>query len=191
MLEKEIKILDIDVKNIQLLLLSFWAVKIFEWFIHDIYYDFENVKKWLTLDENKRLFRVRQKWDIHLYTIKRKISKNKDSNPKKIRKSDEHEREITDVVSFKKVLKKYWLKQIREKKKYRISYTIWDVQFDIDDYYLWDDKNIIAPLLEIESNSKKVIYERVSKLWLENHIIKKWWSRKLFKYYWVEYSWID
>jgi len=40
--------------------------------------------------------------------------------------------------------------KIREKKKYRISYKLDTMEFDIDDYYIGDNSKIIPPLLEIE-----------------------------------------
>lgn len=191
MLEKEIKILEINVEKIQEKLESLWAKKTFEWYIHDIYYDFE----WwesdsFKMEENDRLFRVRQKWDIHMYTIKRKRSKKKDGWEKWYKIADEWEREITDVESFKKVLDKYWMKETREKKKYRISYSLDNCEFDIDDYFMWDDRNKIPALLEIEAHTTKEIDKWIKKLWLESHKKEKWWSRKLFEYYWVEYSYL-
>lgn len=191
MLEKEIKILDIDVKNIQKKLEELWAKKTFEWYIHDIYYDFED--EWndkLKMEENKRLFRVRQKWDIHMYTIKRKRNKKNDGWEDWVKIADEWERIITDVESFKKVLEKYGMKETREKKKYRISYALDWCEFDIDDYFMWDDRNKIPPLLEIEAKSKDDLFKWVEKLWLQDKQIETWGSRKLFSHYWIDYSWL-
>jgi len=181
MLEKEIKILDVDVQKLCTLLEEFWAVKTFDGFIHDVYYDFENDK----MQEEKRLFRIRKKWEVHMYTIKRK-RKNK-----KIRQSDEHETEITDVDSFAKVLEKYGMDKIREKKKYRISYKLGTMEFDIDDYYIGDNSKIIPPLLEIEWAKKKDIKLWIDKLWLQDHEKKWFWSRGLFKHYWQDYSYFE
>jgi adenylate cyclase class IV len=57
MLEKELKILDIDVEKVKITLLDLGARETFDGFIHDIYYDFPGDK----MDENKRVFRVRKK----------------------------------------------------------------------------------------------------------------------------------
>lgn len=191
MLEKEIKILEIDTKEIQKKLEDLWAEKTFEWFIHDVYYDFPDTEDSShKMEENKRLFRVRKKWDIHMYTIKRKRNKASEWGEQWVKIADEWEREITDVESFKKVLEKYWMKETREKKKYRISYSIWKFEFDIDDYYLWDDRHAIPPLLEIEAETSEELKAWVEKLWLQDKQIEKWWSRKLFEHYWIEYSWL-
>lgn len=191
MLEKEIKILEIDSWEIQKKLESMWAKKTFEWFIHDIYYDFHDSEtNDLKMEAKKRLFRVRQKWDIHMYTIKRKRNKMSEWWEKWLKVADEWEREITDVKSFKRVLSKYWMKETREKKKYRISYELDWCHFDIDDYYMWDEKNFIPPLLEIEAHTLKEINYWINLLDLKDYKREKWWSRKLFKYYWIEYSWL-
>lgn len=175
MLEKEIKILDIDKDEIICKLEYLWAVKHFEWFIHDVYYDFPN-KKINKMELNNRLFRVRKKWEINLYTIKRK------RKSKWIKIADEHEMNITNVEGFSEVLEKYGMEKIREKKKYRISYSINWLEFDIDKYE-W-----IPTLLEIEAGKKKHIMKYIKILWLSTHTKQKFWSRGLYKYYGLEYN---
>jgi len=183
MLEKEIKILEINKVEICEKLESLWAEKTFDWFIHDIYYDFvewENMK----MEDNKRLFRVRQKWEIHLYTIKRKRNKKIDWWEDWVKIADEGESIITDVDSFKKVLEKYGMSQTREKKKHRTSYKFDNVEFDIDTYE-W-----IPTLIEIEAKTIEEINKYVKVLWLENHIQKDFGSRKLYEYYGLDYSYL-
>lgn len=182
MLEKEIKILEIDRIQVIEKLESFWAEKTFEGFIHDVYYDFPANPN-LKMEDNDRLFRVRKKWEEHIYTIKRKrkdIKKSENLNAK-----DEHETEITDVESFSRVLEKYGMTKTREKKKYRISYKLHGIEFDIDKY---DD---IPHLLEIEANRREEIDILVQKLWLEKNEQMIWWSRSLFAHYGKEYLTFD
>lgn len=175
LLEKEIKILDINSDEVISKLESMWAIKHFEWFIHDIYYDFPN--SWTNkMELNDRIFRIRKKWETHLYTIKRKRSIDW------IKAADEHEMNITDVDSFSSVLEKYGMEKIREKKKYRISYSLNWMEFDIDKY---DD---IPTLLEIEAGKKKLIFEYIEKLWLSKNKQKSFWSRGLYEYYGLEYN---
>ncbi len=183
MLEKEIKILDVDLEKLQKKLEDMWAKKSFDWFIHDVYYDFPD--DWShKMEENKRLFRVRQKWETHLYTIKRKRNKKSDWWEKWYKIADEWEREITDVESFRKVLENYWMTKTREKKKYRISYAFDWLEFDIDKY---ED---IPTLLEIEAHNTEEIDKYIKILWLENNITKDFWSRWLYKYYEKDYSYL-
>lgn len=183
MLEKEIKILEIDKVQVIQKLENIWAEKTFEWFIHDVYYDFINWKNH-KMNDNKRLFRVRKKWETHMYTIKRKRNKKVDWGEKGVKIADEWEREITDVESFSKVLEKYGMQKVREKKKYRISYALQDFEFDIDDY------EEIPTLMEIEAHTKEDILDMIKKLDLQNHIQKDFGSRKLYEYYKKEYSYL-
>jgi predicted adenylyl cyclase CyaB len=183
MLEKEIKILEIDGQEVAKKLLDLWAVQTFDWFIHDIYYDFVSweAKK---MESNKRLFRVRQKWETHLYTIKRKRTTEAEWWEKWVKIADEWENPITDIDSFKNVLEKYWMKKVREKKKHRTSFSLWELEFDIDDY------DGIPTLLEIEAKTKKELDNMVKLLWLEKNSQKTFGSRGLYKYYWLDYSYL-
>ena len=178
MLEKEVKILEVDVNALTKKLIELGATQTFEWVIHDVYYDFP----WEKMETSKRIFRVRKKWETHLYTIKKKRSGKDKWAEKGIKIADEWEYSITDVESFSKVLERYGMEKIREKKKHRISYKIWEVEFDIDDY------DGIPPLLEIEAPRSEQIEEYVKKLSLDKHIIKTFGSRWLFRYYWLDYS---
>lgn len=180
MLEKEIKVLEIDKDNVIKKLESLWAEKTFEWFIHDVYYDFKDWKN-LKMQNNKRLFRIRKRWEEHLYTIKRKRTDSKEWWEKGVKIADEWENIITDVESFARVLEKYWMQKVREKKKHRVSFKLNNMEFDIDEY---DD---IPPLIEIEASTKKEIKEYIKLLWLENNPQKTFGSRWLYEYYWKEY----
>lgn len=180
MLEKEIKILDVNSREIEKKLKNLWAKKTFDGVIHDIYYDFPGDK----MEYNKRLFRVRKKWETHLYTIKRKRKKIKEWWEEWVKIADEWEREITDVDSFRAVLEKYGMKKIREKKKHRISYSLKKLEFDIDKY------DGMPTLLEIEAHTIEEINKYIEKLWLKNHTTKSFGSRWLYQYYWLEYSYL-
>jgi predicted adenylyl cyclase CyaB len=181
MLEKEVKILEIDKNEVIKKLISLWATQTFEWFVHDTYYDFVGKIGW-KMETNKRIFRVRQKWENHLYTIKRKRIEANEWWEKWVKIADEWEKPITNIESFKNVLEKYGMKKIREKKKYRTSLSLWNLEFDVDEY------DSIPTLLEIEAKDKKEIQEAIKLLWLENHKQKTFGSRWLYEYYGKEYQ---
>ena len=179
MLEKEIKVLEIDVEEVCKKLEELGAKRSFEGTIHDVYYDFPEDSGDLKMENNERLFRVRKKWEDHIYTIKRKrknINKEEGVNAK-----DEHETRITDVESFSKVLEKYGMKKTREKLKHRISYELAGAEFDIDKY------DEIPAVLEIEEQSGKAIEVWVEKLGLSDHEQMIGGSRRLFKHYGKQY----
>ena len=132
MLEKEIKILEIDKDAVVARLVELGAEKTFEGFVHDVYYDFPDDAPKNKMDANGRLFRLRQKGEEHIYTIKNKRKEVKKSE--KINAKDEHETSITNIESFAKVLDKYGMERTREKKKHRVSYKLDDMEFDFDLY---------------------------------------------------------
>jgi adenylate cyclase class IV len=73
----------------------------------------------------------------------------------------------------------------REKRKQRISHSIWSVHFDIDIY------RGIPPLLEIEAGSKKEIFTWIERLGLEKKTTASYGSRSLFKAYKVPYTTLE
>ena len=179
MLEKEIKILDINLDEVCKKIEDLWGKRTFDGVIHDVYYDFPDDGKKHKMEDNKRMFRVRKKWEIHLYTIK---NKRKDvEEVENVVAKDEHEMEITDVESFTEVLERYWMIKTREKMKHRISYQLAWAEFDIDKY------EGIPTILEIEEDSDKSIEFWVKRLELEDYEQLLWWSRKLFKHYGIPY----
>ena len=182
MLEKEIKILEINKSEVIEKLLTLWAEKTFEWYIHDVYYDFP-LNPSNKMEANGRMFRLRQKGEEHIYTIKNKRKEVKKSEW--VAAKDEHETQITDITSFAKVLEKYGMQKIREKKKHRVSYQLWVMTFDFDLY------ENIPELLEIEGPSWDEIQNWVKTLGLLNHEQMIGWSRKIFKHYNVPYLYFD
>lgn len=178
MLEKEIKILEINKEAVVERLLELWAEKTFEGFVHDVYYDFPDDDEH-KMEANNRLFRLRQKGEEHIYTIKRKRKKIK--KKEEINAKDEHETPITNIESFSKVLEKYWMERTREKKKHRVSYKLDGMEFDFD-LYEW-----IPEFLEIEWPDGETIQNWVKKIGLDWFEQMLGWSRKLFKHYGIDY----
>ncbi len=183
MLEKEIKILEIDTQEVEKKLLNLWAQKTFEGYIHDVYYDFPDDAPKNKMEAQGRMFRLRQKGEDHIYTIKNKRKKIKKAEW--VVAKDEHETPVTNIESFAKVLEKYGMTKTREKKKHRVSYALDDMEFDIDSY------ENIPEFLEIEWPSGEVIQQWVEKLWLGEYEQLLWGSRKLFRKYGVEYDYFD
>ena len=172
MYEKEIKILWINKNKVVQRLEELGAKKTFEGYVHDVYYDYPKGK----IDDEGRSFRVRNKGGEHIYTIKQKQRGKEESS---LRVVVELEHKITDVESFQRVLKKYGLQKSREKKKFRVSYSFWDIHFDIDKY-----RNI-PWLLEIEAVWFLTVKAWLEKLGLQKHERKNFWSRGLFRFYGV------
>jgi len=167
MIEKEIKILDINQKEIQKRLKALGAELTFSGTIVDNYYTFPLDSK----ESLKESIRIRNKWGVFHITFKKKC------NAKKIKKCREYEVAIIKPDSVHAILETHGLQQTRQKQKYRYSYMIGKCHFDID-LYPW-----LPPLLEIEWPSKKAIYTWVDTLWYQDNKIVTRWSKKLFAYY--------
>lgn len=182
MLEKEIKILEIDTRLVVKKLLDFWALKTFEGNICDTYYDFLDRAEFKR-DESERIFRLREKWDKSIYTIKEK--KHILSAQEKVVVKEEHEVEVPDAWAFAKTLTMQGMIAIRKKEKHRISFKLGSVVFDIDTYK-W-----IPTFLEIEWPSWDVIFDWVAKLFLHKQEQLVGWSRMVFDKYNVPYTYCD
>ncbi len=172
MLEKEIKILEVNKNDLIERLEKFGATKTFEDQIYDVYYDYPENQ----IDVEKRSFRIRKKGNCYLYTIKKK------EKSETIKICQEKEVEITNLDGFIKTLGKYWLVKTREKVKHRTSYRLWEIEFDIDEY------DSMPTLLEIEAKNDEEINLWIVNLWLQNHKRKTFWSRWLFEYYNLAYK---
>jgi len=179
MLEKEIKILEVNTVNIIHNLLSLGAQKTFEGNITDIYFDFhhqvENKKK-----EAEKIFRLRKKGDKNVYTVKHK--KYQDIQSENVMVKEEVETHVGNFNDFSKMLEMQWMTAIRRKEKYRVSYVLWNTVFDFDTY------NGIPTLLEIEDSSWDNIYAWIKRLWLYEKELLIWGSRMLFDKYKMPYT---
>jgi predicted adenylyl cyclase CyaB len=179
MLEKEIKILEVDTSEIIDKLLSLWAEKTFEGHVRDVYFDFHNRvenKK----EEAEKIYRLRQKWEKNVYTVKHK--KYLEIELENVMVKEEVETWVANFDDFSKMLEMQWMTAIRKKEKYRASYVLNDIVFDFDTY------NGIPTVLEIEWPSGDKIYDWIKKLLLHEKELLVWGSRMLFDRYQVPYT---
>lgn len=179
MLEKEIKILEVNTLEVVNKLLDLWAIKTFEWHIKDVYFDFHNQVE-NKRQEAEKIFRLRQKGDKNVYTVKHK--KYQDIQSENVMVKEEVETQVGDFDDFSKMLEMQWLIAIRKKEKYRTSYILGDTVFDFDTY------NGIPTILEIEGESGDKIYDWIKKLLLHEKEHLVWGSRMLFDRYKVPYA---
>ncbi len=166
-IEKELKILEIDPLQVQEMLISLGATKVFEGSVHDTYYDTSDK----TLVGEKKRIRIRKKGTYHLITFKERIPASG------IKSAHETEIIVEDPKEIDTLLQTYGLIPTWEKSKHRISYTYGGVTFDIDMY------GNIPPILEIEATDKKTIMQRIDKLWLQKKTTATFGAHGLFKHY--------
>lgn len=177
-IEEELKILNIDKDSIILKLEEVFAKKVFEWEIEDVYYDYPWQDDTLaSMGWVKSTFRIRRRslinWETkYYYTIKRKLS---DEEEKRLisenilqemqivtRRCYEKELEIKDFSLFERIIKSYWLVEVRRKKKLRVSYSLHWIKFDFDKYGWYNQ------MLEIEAKDNTIIPYWLRELWIED-----------------------
>lgn len=166
MLEVEVKILEIDKDYIIAKLEELWAEKIFDWEISAEF--FRN-------DAGKKV-RLRKQWSKNLITYKEK----EESDNYMVNK--EYEVSFKDYSVMVWILEwigfvKYWTS-----KKYRITYKMGNIKFDIDKY---DD---IPWLMEIESTNSREVEYIINKLGYTMVDTKLLTERQVKEFYWVSIS---
>ena len=146
--EIEVKILNIDEKDVIRKLDNLGAKKVFDGIIESYFYDKDN-----KLKKNNDLLRLRRMGDKTLLTFKHKVSKDE------VKIYDEHETEISNFEDAKNIIESLDYKQEKILRKTRISYRIGKTKFEIDKYI--DEYSDIPTFLEIEAESKEEIFRNV------------------------------
>lgn len=168
MIEKELKILDINPLKLIKKLEKYGAGKVFAGKIADQYYDFPENE----LKEKGRSLRIRTiNGDSHQLCFKEKIK------DKKVKMRKEYEVDLVSRQHGERFISGFGLFPCFFKEKMRLSYHLDDIKFDIDFY------DGMKPMLEIEAPKKKQIGKWIKKLGLEEHITSKKGARALFKQY--------
>lgn len=144
MLEVEIKILHIDINETIRHIERLWWMKIYEW---------DLISEFYVNPENKKI-RLRKKNKVNTITYKEKAS-----SPELLI-CDEYETTFDDFLIMQDILIWLGFKLYRASKKYRISYILDDVVFDIDKY-----DGIDRWVMEVESNNKISIERAIMLLW--------------------------
>lgn len=151
MKEIEVKILEVDKNEIIKKLESFGAKQTFEGSMKVCFFDFPGDK---LREKNKRL-RLRKAGGKTQITLKSNIKKGDAII------CDEYETEIKDQEIALKIFDELGLKIIREYEKYRTSYAIDKMFFEIDEI------QGCPTYIEIEGPSVEMVYEWVEKLGYE------------------------
>lgn len=166
--EIELKVLDIDIETTVNKLYSLGAQKTFAGEVQTVAFDFPK-----SVDKNGRILRVRKIGDSVELCFKGKVDETQ--HKVKVRK----EIEVT-ANSFENTIKLFEALGFQisyEGKKYRESYILGEVKFDIDVV------PNLPPFLEIEAPTKKQVLEYVAKLGFSMEQTSVLSARQLEKYY--------
>lgn len=165
--EIEIKVIEINKKEIIKKLNLLNAKKIGEYEVESVFFD--DIKK--SFSKKKHLIRLRKKNDLAFFTFKGKEKKGF------ARIADELEFGVSDFKKAKLFMKKIGFIPREVQKKYRTSFKLKNSLIEIDEY------KDIPTFLEIESPNEKEIKEIVKLLGIDKNKVKTWNGFDLFNYY--------
>jgi adenylate cyclase class 2 len=165
--EIEVKILEIDVEEIEKKLKEMGAEKVFEGEVISIYFDFSDKG----LEKKGRILRLRQKENKVILTYKKLISQDE------AKIMDEYELEVGDFSSMKKIFEGIGLSPLYEFKKKRITYKLNQIHFEIDKY------PDIPAFLEVEAPDLSTIDEMVSELGFSKEKVNSYSIKDVLEYY--------
>ncbi len=169
--EHEVKILEVNRKDLESKLMKLGAKKIYKGSLQTIFYDFKN----RSLLKNKSLIRIRSDGQKN-YLCSKKPILNDD-----IKIMDENETEVSNLDEIKKILESIGLIPFLVTRKRRKSFSINGTHFDFDKYL--DQHDYIPEFLEIESTSKDEIMRYCKLLGFNKTDIKSWTTKDLIEYY--------
>ena len=167
MKEIEVKILEIDVEEIEKKLKKLGAEKVFKGEVVSIYFDFEDK----LLEKEGKILRLRQKGNSVILTYKELISQDE------AKIMDEYELAVDDFESTKRIFERIGLFPLYEFNKHRTTYKLNDTHFEIDKY------PDIPAFLEIEAPDLDTINEIVSKLGFSKEKVNSYSIKDVLKYY--------
>ncbi len=171
MYETEIKILDIDRKDLEKKLLALGARKIFDDEIHAIYYDSPDH----SVRQSGGTFRLRREGSLAVLTYKTRIA----DSAAKIRK--ETEVSVSDFDEMRSILKYIGFSPWLEMKKHRTTYVLENVHFELDRYT--EEFGFIPEFLEIEGPDIETVYSSASALGFSAEECKPWDAVQVAEYY--------
>lgn len=166
--EIELKVLDINIKTTVDKLYSLGAQKTFAGEVQVVTFDFPK-----PLDKKGRILRIRKMGDIVELCFKGKVDKTQQN----VKVREEIEVTTNSFENTIKLFEALGFQVSSEGEKYRESYVLGEVKFDID---MVPD---LPPFLEIEAPTKKQIIEYVAKLGFSMDQTSVLSARQLQKYY--------
>jgi adenylate cyclase class 2 len=169
--EIEVKILEINGKELEKKLISIGAKKISQKEIETLFFD----SKDYSLKKANSLVRLRKEKDRSTLTFKKLV------DTKKAKIAKEYEVIISDPEKMKNILESLGLSLHAQMKKTRTSYVLNDVKFEFDKYL--DEYDYIPEFLEIEAKNIDILYKHAKLLGFTNEECKPWSTLDLINYY--------
>lgn len=167
MKEIEVKILEIDVGEVEKKLKEMGAEKIFDGEMVNIYFDFPEKR----LEKEGKILRLRKKGDKVILTFKKLITQ------KKAKVMNEYELEVRDFGLMRKIFKEIGLLPLYEFKKHRKTYELNQIHFEIDKY------PDIPVFLEIEAPDLETVYKVIPELGFSKKDVNSYSIKEVLEHY--------
>jgi len=171
MKEIEAKILQVNGKKIEEVLVSLGARKVFDGEIQTFFFDFKDN----SIVKAKNVLRLRKEEE------KTELTYKKVSVTQGAKVAEEYSVEVSDFEAAKRILESLGLKVTEKMQKHRISYLFSNARFDIDRYL--DGYSFIPEFLEIEAESEEAIHRYAGLLGFKQDDCLPWSTNELIKYY--------
>jgi adenylate cyclase class 2 len=165
--EIEVKILEINVEEVEKKLKEMGAEKVFDGELVNIYFDFPEKH----LEKEGKVLRLRKKDDKVILTFKKLITQEE------AKVMNENELEVKDFGLMREVFKEIGLLPIYEFKKHRKTYELNQIHFEIDKY------SDIPAFLEIEAPDLETIYKVISDLGFSKKDVNSYSIKEVLEYY--------
>jgi adenylate cyclase, class 2 len=169
--EIEIKILEIDRKELEKKLLSLGAKKSFDGEVCGSFYDYEDN----SIRKAKDTMRLRKVGDKAYVTYKKFLEDDR----AKIRR--EYETEVSDYESARLILESLGLKEWMSMKKHRTTYELPGVFFELDRHT--DQYSFVPEFLEIEAKDLETLYPYVEELGYKKEDCRPWTIVEIAEHY--------
>lgn len=169
--EIEVKIIDINRKEIEEKLASLGAKKIFDDILYAFIFDFEDNR----FQKDTSSLRIRKEGEESILNFKKLISSEE------VKFCKEYEVKVSDFNVMKKILEILGLKIKFKYKKHRTSYALEGVKFEIDNYL--DMYKFIPEFLEVETKDAKTLEKYVKKLGYSKKECNNWSLSQLINHY--------
>lgn len=156
--EIEVKVLDVDLKDMEKKLIDFGAKLVSKEYQINTLFDSED--KYIENNLNSYL-RIRETKDLRNKEIRTNLTLKKNIGKEDARENIEISSEIQNKESIIEILKQLGYKRIAEGYKNRISYIYDNMRFDLD---IWDKKTYPYPYMEIEVEKKEDLKKAIKLL---------------------------
>jgi predicted adenylyl cyclase CyaB len=172
MKEIEVKILEVNRKKIEQILVNHGAKKVFNSDIQTLFFDFP---KNHSISKAKDVLRLRREPDKTELTYK-KVHANKSAKT-----AEEYSVDVSNLETMKRILENLGLAVTECMRKHRVSYMLNHARFDIDRYL--GDYGYIPEFLEIEAENIELIHDYAELLGFKAKDCLPWSTNQLIRHY--------